>query len=568
MEEDKHKKMLIYDIRSRKVYENNKNTGIMSVEKSDIYVNPVSVLKIPPDFGGHFCRNNPPSQRLSCADWGCPARGTTPNLNPSVRMQRKRAESSSSRSRRALCCPFVPRISEPRVPNPVFERPVLYFPLAEMPVSTEDLMASLLIKGGRVLSPEDNLDGVLDVRIEAGVIREISPNLGGGADETLDARGSVVAPGFIDIHVHFREPGGEVSETIQTGLAAAGAGGFTAVSTMPNTKPVIDQPELVAAQIEKARRLGLARVFPVAAVSMASQGESLTDFAALVEAGAVAFSDDGRPVKTAGLLRRALERSRDLGVPISEHCEDASLSANGVINEGPVAAKLGVRGIPTMSEDVCVARGLVVAKATGGHFHIAHLSTAGALDMVRQAKRRGLRITCEVTPHHFTLTDEAVLTYGSNAKMNPPLRSAADVEAIRAGIADGTVDAIATDHAPHAPDLKSKPLGAGAPFGIIGLETAVGLALSELVHTGLISLWHMISLFSSNPARIIHQPLGRLQIGGPADLTLFDPDLVWTYHAAESRSKSRNTPFDGRTLRGAVTATIVAGNIVYRRALG
>ncbi len=429
-------------------------------------------------------------------------------------------------------------------------------------------MASILIKGGRVLSPEDNLDGVLDVRIEDGMIREIGPNLRGGADETLEARGSVVAPGFLDIHVHFREPGGDASETLQTGLAAAVAGGFTAVATMPNTKPVIDQPELVAAQIEKARRLGLARVFPVAAVSMASQGESLTDFPALVAAGAVAFSDDGRPVKTAGLLRRALERTRDLGVPISEHCEDSSLSANGVINEGPVAEKLGVRGIPNASEDVSVARGLVVAEATGGHFHVAHLSTAGALDMVRQAKRRGLRVTCEVTPHHFTLTDEAVLSHGTNAKMNPPLRSAADVEAIRAGIADGTVDAIATDHAPHAPDLKSKPLDGGAPFGVIGLETAVGLALSELVHTGLISLWHMVSLFSSNPARIIHQPLGRMRIGGPADITLFDPDLVWIYHAAEGRSKSRNTPFDGRTFRGAVTATLVAGNIVYRRASG
>ena len=426
-------------------------------------------------------------------------------------------------------------------------------------------MASILIKGGRVLSPEDNLDGALDVRIEDGVIREIGPNLTGGADETLDASGCVVAPGFIDIHVHFREPGGEASETLETGLAAAVAGGFTAVATMPNTKPVIDQPELVAAQIERARGLGLARVFPVAAVSMGSQGESLTDFRALVAAGAVAFSDDGRPVKTAGLLRRALKQSRELGVPISEHCEDASLTAGGVINEGPVAEKLGVRGIPNSSEDVCVARGMVMAEATGGHLHVAHISTAGALEMVRQAKRRGLRVTCEVAPHHFALTEEAVLKYGANAKMNPPLRSAADVEAIRAGIADGTVDAIATDHAPHAADLKAKPLDAGAPFGIIGLETAVGLALSELVHTGLISLWHMISLFSANPARIINQPLGRIRIGGAADLTLFDPNLAWTYHVAEGRSKSRNSPFDGRTFRGAVTATMVAGNIVYRR---
>jgi len=426
-------------------------------------------------------------------------------------------------------------------------------------------MASLLIKGGRVLSPEDNLDGLLDVRIEDGVITEIGPNLAAGADETFDASGSVVAPGFIDIHVHFREPGGEASETLETGLAAAVAGGFTSVATMPNTKPVIDQPELVAAQIEKAQRLGLARIFPVAAVSFGSQGEELTDFAALKAAGAVAFSDDGRPVKTAGLLRQALELSRDLGVPISEHCEDASLTAGGVINEGPVAEKLGVHGIPNSSEDVCAARGVVVAESTGGHLHVAHLSTAGALEMVRQAKRRGLRVTCEVTPHHFALTDEAVLEYGSNAKMNPPLRSAADVEAIRAGIVDGTVDAIATDHAPHAADLKAKPLDGGAPFGIIGLETALSLTLGELVHTGIISLWHMVSLLSSNPARIIHQPLGRLRVGGEADLTLFDPDLVWTYNAAEGRSKSRNTPFDGRTFRGAVTATIVSGNVVYRR---
>ncbi len=426
-------------------------------------------------------------------------------------------------------------------------------------------MASLLIKGGRVLSPEDELDGILDIRIEDGLIREIGSNLAVGADETLDARGNVVAPGFVDIHVHLREPGGEASETLESGLAAAVAGGFTAVASMPNTKPVIDQPELVAAQIEKARRLGLARVFPVAAVSIGSQGESLADLAALMAAGAVMFSDDGRPVKTAGLLRRALEQSRELGAPISDHCEDSSLSESGVINEGPVAEKLGVRGIPNLSEDVCVARDLVMAEATGGHLHVAHLSTARSLEMVRQAKRRGVRVTCEVTPHHFSLTDEAVLAHGTNAKMNPPLRSAADVEAIRAGIADGTVDAIASDHAPHAAELKAKPLEAGAPFGIIGLETAVGLALTELVHTGRISLWHMVSLLSTTPARIIHQPLGRIQIGGAADLTLFDPDLVWTYHAAQGRSKSRNTPFDGRTFRGAVMATIVAGNLVYRR---
>ena len=427
-------------------------------------------------------------------------------------------------------------------------------------------MASLLIKGGRVVAPEDGFDRELDVRIEDGVIREIAPGLKEAADETIDARGHVVAPGFVDIHVHFREPGGEMSETLETGLAAAAAGGFTAVCTMPNTKPVIDRPELVRAQIAKARSLGLARIFPVAAVSVASQGDVLVDFAELVEAGAVAFTDDGRPVKTAGLLRQALERTLDLGTPISDHCEDASLSSGGVINEGPVAAQLGVRGIPGASEDVCVARDLVIAEATGGRLHIAHLSTARSLDMVRQAKRRGIRVTCEVAPHHFALTDEAVLTYGTNAKMNPPLRSAADVAAIRAGIADGTVDAIATDHAPHAAELKAKPLGGDAPFGILGLETALGLSLTELVHPGLISVWHMVSLLSCGPARVINQPLGRLRGGGAADITIFNPNLEWTYRTAEGRSKSRNSPFDGRTFRGAVTATIVAGRVVYQRA--
>jgi len=341
-------------------------------------------------------------------------------------------------------------------------------------------MGTLLIQGGRVISPENNLDGDLDLVVEDGVIREIAPSLAGTADETLDARGSVVAPGFVDLHVHFREPGGEASETLETGLAAAVAGGFTAVCTMPNTKPVIDRPELVRAQIEKARGLGLARVFPVAAVSMASQGESLTDFGALLAAGAVAFTDDGRPVKTAGLLRRALERTRAVQAPISDHCEDASLSGAGVINEGPVAAQLGVRGIPGTSEDVAVARDLVLAEATGGRLHIMHISTARSLDMVRQAKRRGVRVTCEVTPHHFTLTDEAVFKHGANAKMNPPLRSAADVETLRAGIADSTVDALATDHAPHALELKAQPLAAGA--GRKGLEEMEVDAVVEETH--------------------------------------------------------------------------------------
>ena len=425
-------------------------------------------------------------------------------------------------------------------------------------------MSSLLIQGGRVLSPEDGLDGALDVLVEDGVIRAIGPDLTARADETLDARGQVVAPGLIDIHVHLREPGGEVSETLESGLQAAVAGGFTAVCPMPNTKPIIDRPEMVRAQIDKARQLGLARVFPIAAVSMGSQGESLVDMAALVAAGAVAFSDDGRPVKTAGLMRRALEQAKSLAVPIIDHCEDPSLSTSGVVNEGPVAKRLNLRGIPNSSEDVCVARDLIVAEATGAHLHVAHLSTARAMEMVRVGKRRGIRVTCEVTPHHYTLTDEAVLEHGTRAKMNPPLRSRQDLEAVLEGIADGTVDALVTDHAPHAPELKAKPLPE-APFGVIGLETALGLALTHLVHTGRISLAHLVVLMSTNPARLINQPLGRLIVGGAADVTVFDPNLEWTYQAAEGRSKSRNSPFDGWKLQGAPTATIVAGRIAFRR---
>jgi len=426
-------------------------------------------------------------------------------------------------------------------------------------------MSSLLIKGGRVLSPEDGLDGEFDVLVEDGVIREIGPNLIAAADETFDARGQVVAPGFVDVHVHLREPGGEISETLETGLQAAVAGGFTAVCPMPNTKPVIDRPELVRTTIQKAQKIDLARVFPIATVSMESLGESLTDLATLKAAGAVAFSDDGRPVKTAGLMRRAMEKARGVGVPVIDHCEDPSLHPGGVVNEGPVAERLKVRGIPNSSEDVCLGRDLILAEATGAHLHVAHLSTARAVEMVRAGKRRGIRVTCEVTPHHFTLTDEAVIQYGTNAKMNPPLRSAQDLEAVRAGIADGTVDALATDHAPHAPELKAKPLGGDSPFGVIGLETALGLALTQLVHTSRISLAHLIVLMSTNPARIINQPLGRLQIGGPADITVFDPNLEWTYRTAEGRSKSRNSPFDGWNLKGAATATIAGGKIVYRR---
>jgi dihydroorotase len=432
-------------------------------------------------------------------------------------------------------------------------------------------MASLLIRGGRVVSPEDGLDDKLDVLIEDGVIRGIGRDLAPAADETVDARGQVVSPGFIDLHAHLREPGDPKSETLETGLRAAVAGGFTAVCAMPNTKPVNDSAQATQRLIERAKQAGLARVFPIAAVSRGSEGETLTDFASLAEAGAVAFSDDGRPVKTAELMRRALVAAKPLGFPIIEHCEDLSLSAGGVINEGAVAEQLGVRGIPNSSEEVCLARDLLLAAETGARLHVAHLSTRGALELVRAGKRRGIRVTCEVTPHHFTLTDESVVEYGAQAKMNPPLRGAEDVSALIAGIAGGTVDAIATDHAPHAPPLKSKPL-AQAPFGIIGLETALGLALTHLVHSERISLAQLIVLLSANPSRIINRiadpALGELRVGGVADLTIFDPQFEWTYRVAESRSKSRNSPFDGWKLKGAVTATIVAGRIAFRRPMG
>ncbi|HZP01274.1 MAG TPA: dihydroorotase [Terriglobia bacterium] len=425
-------------------------------------------------------------------------------------------------------------------------------------------MASLLIKGGRVISPADELDGEFDIFVEAGVIKEIAPGLARPADETVEALGQVVSPGLVDVHVHLREPGGEISETFETGLRAAVAGGFTSVCAMPNTQPVNDRAETTRRFIEQTQRLGLARVFPIAAVSMASQGESLTDFKALVGAGAVGFSDDGRPVKTAGLLKRAMVQARELGVPVIDHCEDLSLSVGGLINEGEVAGRLRLKGIPPCAEDVCVARDLIVAEATGAPLHVAHLSTARAVEMVRVGKRRGIRVTAEVTPHHFALTDQAVLEHGTNAKMNPPLRSQKDVEALIEGLADGTIDAIATDHAPHAPELKQKPMDQ-APFGVIGLETALGLALTRLVHTDRISLAKLILLMSTNPARIINRPLGRLRVGEVADITVFDPNGEWIYRAAEGRSKSRNTPFDGWTLKGIVAVTIVGGNVVFRR---
>lgn len=426
-------------------------------------------------------------------------------------------------------------------------------------------MSTLLIKGGRVISPGDGLDDALDVFVEDGVVRQIAPAITRRADESLEVCGQIVSPGFIDMHVHLRDPGGEESETLETGLAAAVAGGFTAVCPMPNTRPVNDSPEATRAMIEKARGIGLARAFPIAAASIASAGESLTDFKALQAAGAVAFSDDGRPIKTSGLMRQALELAQTLNGLIIDHCEDLTISAGGAINAGPTALRLGLKGVPNAAEDVCLARDLVLAGSTGARFHVAHLSTAAGVEMVRLAKAGGVRVSCEVTPHHFTLTDDAVVQYGSVAKMNPPLRGARDRDAVLSGLAEGTIDVIATDHAPHSARLKSHPVEA-APFGVTGLETALGLAVTRLVKPGIISLHHLIHLMSTQPARILNLPLGRLRVGGPADVTVFDPGREWTYRAAEGKSKSRNSPFDGWKLKGSVTATVVEGKIVYRKA--
>jgi dihydroorotase len=367
------------------------------------------------------------------------------------------------------------------------------------------------------------------------------------------------------MHVHLREPGYEHKETVATGCASAVAGGFTAVACMPNTNPVNDSASVTRFILKQAAEAGLARVYPIGAVSKASEGKELAEMADMRAAGCVAFSDDGRPVATALLMRRALEYAGMLGLPIIDHCEDKTLAGDGVAHEGFHASQLGLRGIPGAAEDVIVERNIVLAAMTRGHAHIAHLSTAGALRAVRSAKERDIRVTCEVAPHHFTLTDEqlmAPLAYDTNLKMNPPLRHATDRGALLAGLKDGTVDAIATDHAPHHADDKRVEFDR-ASFGIVGLETAVSLSLDRLVHAGVIGLGRLIELLSTNPARILGVPGGRLAVGDAADITVLAPDLNVTVSAASFRSKSRNTPFDGWPLRGGVAATIVGGRVLF-----
>ncbi len=418
----------------------------------------------------------------------------------------------------------------------------------------------LLVKNGRVLDPASGTDAALDVLLDGEQIAQVAPGISAPGAEILDARGLVVAPGFIDLHCHLREPGGEASETIATGTRAAARGGFTAVCAMPNTRPVNDNASVTRAIVERAATAEQARVWPIGAASARSQGESLAEIAAMKQAGIVAVSDDGRPIATAKLLRQVMEYCRSLDLPVIEHAEDASLAAGAVMREGPTSVRLGLHGMPAATESVCVARDVQIARLTGCRLHIAHLSTGASLDLVRAAKRDGLPVTCEVTPHHFTLIDEDV-GYDTRYKMNPPLASRDDRDALLTGLADGSVDAIATDHAPHEPALKDVEFDR-APFGVTGFETALALGLEQLVHTGRIPLMHLIELLTTGPARVLGIER-RIAAGQLADLTLFSNDHGWTFRVEDSASKSRNSPFDGRSFRGAPMVTIVAGRVVF-----
>jgi dihydroorotase len=423
-----------------------------------------------------------------------------------------------------------------------------------------------LLKGGRLVDPENGLDGAFDLLIDGDRIAQVGAGLAAGDAEVVQLpAGLVICPGLIDMHVHLREPGQEHKETVATGTAAAVAGGFTAVACMPNTSPVNDNAGVTKYILAKAAEAGLARVYPIGAVSRGQQGEQLADIAELRDAGCVAVTDDGRPVATALLMRRALEYTSMFDMPVIEHCEEQTLKGDGVAHEGFQASALGLRGIPGEAESIMALRDIALAELTGGCVHIAHMSARQTLDAVRYGKSRGARVTCEVTPHHFVLTDEmlaAPVPYDTNTKMNPPLREVADRDAMLQGIADGSVDVIATDHAPHHYDEKQVEFD-HAPFGITGLETAVSLCFDRLVHRGVITLPRLIELLSINPAKVLRVPGGTLSAGQPADITILAPDLPVTISARQMRSKSRNTPFDGWQLQGGVAATIVGGRTVY-----
>ncbi len=423
----------------------------------------------------------------------------------------------------------------------------------------------ILLRGGRVIDPSRNTDETRDVLLVDGKVEACGSNVGqpdGAA--VLDCADMIVSPGFIDVHCHLREPGREDVETVATGARAAAAGGFTAVCAMPNTDPVTDNQAAVGFIIRQAQRAKAARVHPIGAISLGQRGEALAEFGEMVGAGAVAVSDDGRPVVSAQLMRTALEYARTFNIPVVDHCEEPTLSHGGAMNEGVVSARLGLKGIPSEAEEIMVIRDILLARRTRGHAHLAHMSTAGSVELIRWGKERGINVTAEVCPHHLTLTEDRVGAYDTNAKMNPPLRTAADVAALRDAVADGTIDLIATDHAPHHYDEKEQEF-ANAPNGIVGLESALAVVHTSLVAGGVLDYARLVERMACAPARVFHLPGGTLARGAVADVTVFDPCAEWTVDPAAFLSKGRNTPYAGEKLRGRAIFTIVDGEIVYTK---
>jgi len=426
----------------------------------------------------------------------------------------------------------------------------------------------LAILGGRVINPESRLDRIADIFVQDGLIKKISPgasrrkaNTKIKVKKTIDAKGKIVVPGLIDMHVHLREPGREDEETIYTGSCAAVAGGFTSVCCMPNTEPPIDNQEAVKFIYDKAKD-AKCKVFCVGAVTKGQKGEELTEIFDLVQAGVVAISDDGKPVSNSQVMRNALEYCKMFDLPVISHCEDMNLSSGGVMHEGFVSTTLGMNGIPSIAEEIMVARDIKLAEFTRGRVHVAHVSTCGSVNLIREAKRRGIKVTCEATPHHFTLTHDSVKTFDTNAKVNPPLRTKKDIEAIKRGLKDGTIDCIATDHAPHSVEEKEVEFDF-APFGMVGLETALGLVVTELINKGTLSWTQAITKLTTNPNRILNLKGGRIKKDFPADLTLIDPKTSWVVDPNKFESKSKNSPFGGKKLWGKICYTIVDGKIVY-----